>query len=61
MMIARLLISRDPSGSERGLIAEDDSVTALMERHYVEPSLRLPIDEIREAELQQFKIEIRAI
>ena len=43
MMIARLLISPDPSGSEPGLSAEDDSVTviALVERHYVEPSLHI--------------------
>ena len=41
MMIARLLISPGPSGSERGLTAEDDFVTALVERHYVEPSLHI--------------------
>src|SRR5262249_34157743 len=35
MMIARLRISPDPSGSESGLSAEDNSVTvtALLERH----------------------------
>ena len=36
MMIARLLISPDPSGSESGLSAEDDSVTVttLVDRHW---------------------------